>query len=82
MGIIIVGNDSYRVRRLIIDHSNEPVQIVVGSKSLADKLLAENADIILENINFFINDSLIDLSAEEICKKHLVEPINFVKEIE
>ena len=84
MPVIIVGNEEYRIRKFLIDRFNEPLHIVVGTKSLADKLImpdCENCEEVVNTTNFFISDDLINLSAEEICNKHLGEPINLVKEI-
>lgn len=82
MGIIIVGDGEFEVRKFLIERYAEPLVIVVGTKSLADKLTnCEVCDELIEKTNFFINDSLIKLPAQEICDKHLGERINLIKEI-
>ena len=85
MGVVIVGDGSFEVRKFLIEKYAEPLVIVVGTKSLADKLIIPDCEIcdeLINTTNFYISDELIGLPAKEICDKHLGEPISFIKEVD
>ena len=84
--MVTYKNKTYPTRMFIVKMFGDEIGIFIGVQSLSDAMgdkkevngsLEQKID---DEIYFYLPDELFYLPAEEICAKHLDEPITFVFE--
>jgi len=87
MNAIIYKNEKYPIRTFLVELPNEgerkiTISNIVLEKAIKDKYLeidSEEMDIDNE-IYFYVENEFFELTAKEICEKHLDQKIEFLEE--
>ena len=84
MDKITYKGEEYPVRTLVVEYDNKQMGITLGVESLA-KAMDYDFDrpgnqVVDNEIYFYVEDEILELPAEEICKNHLDIPMSFISE--
>ena len=83
MNTITFKGKEYLTRTFNVVSEGIDTQITISIQSLSDALMngkVEDGEAIDDEIYFYVEDEVINLSGEEICKDHLDIEMEFISE--